>query len=106
MQETPLLTPEEIANRLRVLPGWAVAGGELTKTYVVRSFAHGAIFISAIAQLAEAANHHPDLRLHAYRHVEVRLSNHRAGGITALDFMVAGQIEALPHKPPVAKTVV
>jgi 4a-hydroxytetrahydrobiopterin dehydratase len=101
-----LLTAEEIAERLRALPGWAVEGGELAKTYVVRSFAHGVVFIGAIAQLAEAADHHPDLRLHAYRHVTVRLSTHRAGGITARDFALAAQIDALPHKPPAQKTVV
>ena len=106
MPEIPLLSPEEVEMRLRTLPGWSVETGELTRTYVVRSFAHAVVFVSAIAQLAEAADHHPDLRIHAYRHVTVRLSTHRAGGITARDFALAAQIEALPHKPPAQRTVV
>jgi 4a-hydroxytetrahydrobiopterin dehydratase len=105
MAQLPLLPPEEIETRLRALPGWSVEGGQLTKTYVVRSFAHGLLFLNAIGQLAEAADHHPDLRLHAYRHVTVRLSTHSAGGITAKDFKLAAQIEALPHRPPATRTV-
>ncbi|MBI3762920.1 MAG: 4a-hydroxytetrahydrobiopterin dehydratase [Chloroflexi bacterium] len=101
-----LLNPSEIEQRLRTLPGWKVEGGELTKTYVVRSFAHGVLFVGAIAQLAEAADHHPDVSIHAYRHVTVRLSTHSEGGITERDVSLATQIEALPHKAPAQKTVV
>jgi 4a-hydroxytetrahydrobiopterin dehydratase len=106
MNKPSLLGPDEIQARLSSLPGWSVEMGELNKTYVVRSFAHAVLFVNAIAQLAEAADHHPDLRVHAYRHVTVRLSTHSAGGITLKDFNLAAQIEAVPHKPPTTKTVV
>lgn len=94
----PLLSPVELANRLASLPGWQVQNGVLTKTYVVRSFAHGVLFIGAIGQLAEAANHHPDLSLLGYKNVGVSLSTHSEGGITEKDFELAAQIEQLPHK--------
>lgn len=100
-----LLSASEIENHLQALPGWKVEGGELTKTYVVRSFAHAVLFVGAIGQLAEAADHHPDLSIHGYRQVTLRLSSHSAGGITEKDFNLAAQIEALPHKPPAHKTV-
>jgi len=96
----PLLTNEEIAQRLMTLPGWAVREGLLTKTFTLRSFAHGVLFIGAIAQLAEAANHHPDVSLHGYNRATVSLSTHSAGGLTEKDFNLATQIEALPHKKP------
>ncbi len=96
----PLVSPEEINHRLSGLPGWEVREGLLTKTYVVRSFAHGVLFIGAIGQLAEAANHHPDVSLHGYKNVTVRLSTHSEGGITEKDFALAAQIETLPHKAP------
>lgn len=101
----PLLTSDEIDSRLQAMPGWKLDGGELAKTFVVRSFAHAVLFVGAIGQLAEAADHHPDLSIHGYRHVTVRLSNHREGGITEKDFALATQIEALPHKAPAQKTV-
>ncbi|HLF01677.1 MAG TPA: 4a-hydroxytetrahydrobiopterin dehydratase [Anaerolineales bacterium] len=95
----PLLSPDDIQNRLSALPGWEVRDGLLTKTFVVRSFAHGVLFIGAIGQLAEAANHHPDVTLHGYKNVTVSLSTHSEGGITQKDFDLAAQIEKVPHKP-------
>jgi len=94
-----LLTDAERQSRLASLAGWAVSNGRLTKTYTVRSFAHAVLFAGAIAQLAEAANHHPDLKLHDYKLVTVELMTHSAGGLTAKDFDLAEGIEALPHKP-------
>jgi 4a-hydroxytetrahydrobiopterin dehydratase len=94
----PRLSPDEIRQRLEGYPEWAVANGQLSKTFKVRSFAHGVLFIAAIGQLAEAANHHPDVSLHGYSQVTIAVSTHSEGGITEKDFELAGAIEALPHK--------
>ena len=94
-----LYTSDEIKNGLADLPGWEVRDGLLTKTFTVKSFAHAVLFIGAIGQLAEAVNHHPDLSLFSYNKLTVSLSTHSAGGLTAKDFDLAGQIEKLPHKP-------
>jgi 4a-hydroxytetrahydrobiopterin dehydratase len=94
----PLLPASEIETRLAALPGWKVEKDQLTKTFTVGSFVFGAIFISAIAQLAEAVNHHPDVSLHDYKNVTITLSTHDAGGLTEKDFDLALQIEHLPHK--------
>jgi 4a-hydroxytetrahydrobiopterin dehydratase len=94
----PKLTNEQMSERLAALSGWAVRDGLLSKTFTVPSFAHGVLFIGAIGQLAEAANHHPDVSLHDYSHVTVGLVTHSEGGLTEKDFDLAAQIEALPHK--------
>jgi 4a-hydroxytetrahydrobiopterin dehydratase len=94
------LTEEQISARLGALPGWSVQEGQLSKTFTVRSFAHGVLFIGAIGQFAEAANHHPDVSLHNYNQVRVSLATHSEGGITEKDFGLAEQIESLPHKAP------
>jgi 4a-hydroxytetrahydrobiopterin dehydratase len=96
----PRLTHDQITARLAALPGWEVREGLLTKTFNVRSFAHGVLFVGAVGQFAEAANHHPDLSLHGYSHVTVQLSTHSEGGLTEKDFDLAEQIEGLPHKRP------
>lgn len=96
----PRLTQDQIIARLGALPDWEVREGLLTKTFNVRSFAHGVLFVAAIGQLAEAANHHPDLSLHGYSHVTIQLSTHSESGLTEKDFDLADQIEALPHKRP------
>lgn len=95
-----LLNQSDIEARLSDLPGWGVRDGLLTKTFVTRSFAHGILYVCAIAQLAEAANHHPDISVHGYKNVTISLSTHSEGGITERDFDLARQIEALPHKKP------
>ena len=94
------LTNEEVTVRMSALPGWAVREGLLTKTYTLRSFAHGVLFVGAIGQYAEAANHHPDVSLHDYNQVTVSLVTHSEGGITEKDFELAARIEALPQKAP------
>jgi 4a-hydroxytetrahydrobiopterin dehydratase len=96
----PRLSTDELAARLADLPGWEVSAGMLTKTFTVRSFAHGVLLIAAIGQLAESANHHPDLSLHGYSHVTVSLVTHSEGGVTEKDCDLAAQIQALPQPKP------
>lgn len=94
------LTSQEIERLVAALSGWEVQEGLLTRTYTLPSFAHAVMFIGAVGQLAEAAGHHPDLRLFGYRNVTVELVTHSAGGLTARDFALAEQIQALPQKQP------
>jgi len=94
------LTAAELDQRLQALPGWTTRDGLLTKTFTVRSFAHGVLFLGAIGQYAEAASHHPDVSLHDYSQVTVSLVTHSEGGITEKDVALATQIQALPHKAP------
>jgi pterin-4a-carbinolamine dehydratase len=50
------------------------------------------MLVNAIAHIAEAADHHPDLEV-GYSRVTVTLSTHSAGGLTIKDFVVARRIE-------------
>lgn len=83
-----------VAEALALLPDWIREEGEIVRTYAFDAYAHGALFAAGVALLADRADHHPDLRL-TYRKVEVRSSTHDAGGLTTLDFDLAGQIEKL-----------
>jgi 4a-hydroxytetrahydrobiopterin dehydratase len=94
------LSSDEMTARLAELPGWQVLEGALTKTYTVKSFAHGVLFVAAIGQLAEAANHHPDLKLHDYSRLTISLVTHSEGGVTEKDCDLAAQVEALPQPKP------
>jgi len=62
------------------------------KVYERPSFVEAIAFVGRVADLAEAANHHPDLDIR-YRKVRVALSTHDSGGLTALDLALAGRIE-------------
>lgn len=89
-----LLNPEELADQLTGLPGWQVEDGGLVKTYRFPSYLAGVAFVTRLAEKAEAMDHHPDLRL-GWRRVEMRVSTHSAGGITALDTALAREAEML-----------
>jgi 4a-hydroxytetrahydrobiopterin dehydratase len=54
---------------------------------------------NAVAGAADAANHHPDILVHGYRHVRLTLSTHSAGGITENDVALARTIDGLRAAP-------
>jgi 4a-hydroxytetrahydrobiopterin dehydratase len=93
-----LLSDDEIRKHLATLSGWEARENALVKTYGVGSFVNGVVLIGAIAQLAEAAGHHPDLELFGYKNLTVKLSTHDEGGVTMKDVDLARQIEGLPRQ--------
>ncbi len=89
-----------IAVWLEPLPGWTFADGWLTRDYPTDGWRSTMLLVNAIAFLAEAADHHPDLGVHWGR-VEVRLQSHDAGGVTDRDLALAARIERLVHDQPI-----
>ncbi len=86
------LDATEIERRLAALPGWEWAGNALRRTFTLASFRDAVFFVNAVAALAEAAGHHPDVDLR-YRRVTLTLTTHDAGGLTERDFALAAEIE-------------
>lgn len=72
---------------------WELDDGELLKRWEGRDFAEALAYVNAVGQLAEAANHHPDIDIR-WNKVTLRLSTHSAGGITDADLRLAAQIDA------------
>jgi 4a-hydroxytetrahydrobiopterin dehydratase len=90
------LSDSEIDERLAVRRDWR--RGEGSSIVCDRSFADFAAaiaFVDRVAELAEAANHHPDILLHGWNKVRLTLSTHSEGGLTDADFALAGQIDEL-----------
>jgi 4a-hydroxytetrahydrobiopterin dehydratase len=88
------LTEAEVAERLSALPGWTVAEGRLHRVFQFRDFGEAFAFMTAVALVAEKMDHHPDWR-NVYNRVTIDLVTHDAGGLTVLDFDLAGRISAL-----------
>jgi 4a-hydroxytetrahydrobiopterin dehydratase len=88
------LTEEHVQAALTELPGWAREGDEIVRTYELETFPAAIAFVGRVAELAEAADHHPDLDIR-YRKVRVALTTHDSGGLTAKDMELAGQIDAV-----------
>ncbi len=90
----PLFTADSAAPRLAAIGGgWQFTDGWLVRTYQTDGWRSTQLVVGAIAFLAEAGNHHPDLSVH-YDHVEVRLQTHSAGGVSEKDLQLAERIEA------------
>ncbi|MCB1334801.1 MAG: 4a-hydroxytetrahydrobiopterin dehydratase [Roseivivax sp.] len=76
--------------------GWSPAEGRdaITKTYVFKNFRAAFSWMTGAALWAEKLNHHPEWS-NVYNRVEVTLTTHDAGGLTALDVKLAHKLDAL-----------
>ncbi|MCK6373043.1 MAG: 4a-hydroxytetrahydrobiopterin dehydratase [Zoogloea sp.] len=85
------LAPAEQAERLAGLDGWQrVPGREaITRSYRFADFSAAFGWMTRVALMAEKLDHHPEWR-NVYNRVEVVLTTHDAGGLTELDFQLAG----------------
>jgi 4a-hydroxytetrahydrobiopterin dehydratase len=88
----PKLSEAEIGNELKSLPGWEHRDKSLCKLFRFNEFMDGIRFIARIADIAEAADHHPDMHIN-YTRVTFICSTHSDGGVTDKDIRLAQQIE-------------
>lgn len=81
---------------LATLSGWSLVQGReaIAKRFVFRDFSEAFGWMTRVALLAEAMNHHPEWR-NVYRTVEVTLTTHDAEGLSELDVKLARAIDAL-----------
>lgn len=89
----PLSDPQ-IDEALSDLPGWEYDGEAISKTYGLASFREAVDFVNDIADLAEEANHHPDLEIY-YDEVVVSLRTHSLDAVTDNDVRMAAEVENL-----------
>jgi 4a-hydroxytetrahydrobiopterin dehydratase len=88
------LSESEIEARLEDLVDWMRQGDEIRKLFMLASFPGAIGFVTQVAFLAEAANHHPDIDIR-WRKVVLTLTTHDAGGLTDKDFALAAQIDEI-----------
>ncbi len=91
-----LLSETEIAQGLAGLDGWQLLDGTaIEREFKLADFAAALGFVNRVGELAEAADHHPDILLHGWNKVRLTLSTHSAGGLTGADLGLAGAIDGL-----------
>ncbi|HEX7892252.1 MAG TPA: 4a-hydroxytetrahydrobiopterin dehydratase [Ramlibacter sp.] len=92
------LTPTEIVKRLADLPGWKLTGDgdqvAIERTCTFADYYETISFVNALAFVANALDHHPDLSVH-YDRCVVRFSTHSLKGISETDFECAARTDAL-----------
>jgi 4a-hydroxytetrahydrobiopterin dehydratase len=90
------LTGDARKNSLARLAGWSEVDGRdaITKKFVFKDFNQAFGFMSRVALVAEKMDHHPEW-FNVYKTVEVTLSTHDAGGLTARDVKLAEAMDRI-----------
>jgi 4a-hydroxytetrahydrobiopterin dehydratase len=86
------MSKADVEARLPKLQGWERDGDEIEKEFRFDGFDASMAFANRIADLARAADHHPDISI-KYNRVKLTLSTHSEGGVTEKDFALAAEIE-------------
>ena len=94
--EEHALAAAEVERYLAHLPGWILSadGKGIDKTYRFDDFHRTMAFVNAVAWIAHAEDHHPDLEL-GYAHCTVRYRTHAVGGVSINDLICAAKVDAL-----------
>jgi 4a-hydroxytetrahydrobiopterin dehydratase len=74
---------------------WRRDGDSIVRDVELGGFKAAMALANAVADAANAANHHPDILVHGYKHVRLTLSTHSAGGVTDNDIALARTIDGL-----------
>ena len=86
------LSAEELEEVLKTHPAWKLQSGKLVREWTFKDFVEAMKFVNRVAELAEAAGHHPDIDIR-YNQVLLGLISHDAGGITKRDAAMASRID-------------
>jgi 4a-hydroxytetrahydrobiopterin dehydratase len=100
---TPPLSPSRARELLAEIPEWKLAGERLRRPFRFRDFRGAMRFANAVADLAEAEGHHPDLFVHDWNQVEISTWTHAIGGLSENDFVLAAKIDRLPADPAIER---
>ena len=94
LDRTKISDPAQLQHAVHALDQWTLTQGQdsIERTFEFKGFPQAIAFINAIAPLAEALDHHPEI-FNVYNTVALTLTTHDANGLTAFDFKLAGQID-------------
>jgi 4a-hydroxytetrahydrobiopterin dehydratase len=91
----PPLTAAAMEPLLKQLDGWEVVDQHhLRKTYAFTNFRAALDFVNQVGDLADAADHHPDVEFGWGRAV-ITLFTHKIDGLSESDFILAAKIDRL-----------
>lgn len=94
MPYAPLLTEDEIDAGLAALPDWRRDGDTIVRGIKLADFGAAMALVNAVAEAAEAADHHPDILIR-WNRVTFTLTTHAAKGLTRRDLALAAEIDRL-----------
>ena len=91
---TDTLMPEIIQERIKKIPEWELNEDSISRSFEFDEFLSAIDFVNTVAEIAEEAQHHPEILIN-YTSVALVLTTHSKGGLTESDFEVAIRIDSL-----------
>lgn len=92
--ERRILKEDELAAAAVAIDGWEADGKLLKRRWEFSNFAEALAFVNRVGELAEAADHHPDITF-GWGYCEIALTTHDRGGVTDVDVALAKQIDLI-----------
>jgi 4a-hydroxytetrahydrobiopterin dehydratase len=89
-----VLTDTEIQQALTSLSGWQRNGTAIQRVFRFPDFKAAMKFVNKVAEIAEQANHHPDIDIR-YNTITLALVSHDSGGVTQRDVRMAEAINKI-----------
>lgn len=86
------LAEPEVAALLALLPSCTRHGQEIVQTFRFATYRQTVAAFNAVAEVAEAENHHPDCEV-GYGKLAVRFTTHDCGGLSINDFICAAKCQ-------------
>ncbi len=88
-------------QRRQIPPAWELVEGRdaIARSFRFADFSGAFAFMTRVALLAEKLDHHPEWS-NVYNRVDIVLSTHDAGGLTARDLDLARAIDRLVGMAP------
>jgi len=94
MPSNDLISKSEIADLLEAHPDWRRDGETLRRSYEFADFRAAFAFMSHVALIAERLFHHPEWS-NVYNKVELAITSHDAGGLSARDRDFIERVDAI-----------
>src|SRR3954468_10732333 len=89
-----ILNADQLKQALAGLKGWQHSGAAIQQEFSFPDFADAMVFVNKVAEVAEEANHHPDIDIR-YNKVKMLLTSHDSGGVTQRDVKMAKRISEI-----------
>ncbi len=89
-----LLEDDDLSVALKKCPEWDYEKKAITRTIEFEEFMDAVDFVNDLAEIAEEAQHHPDITI-KHTKVTLKLTTHDAGGVTELDVELAQRVDNL-----------
>jgi 4a-hydroxytetrahydrobiopterin dehydratase len=92
--ERKKMTAAEAESRIGSTSGWRLDSDALVKRFEFADFGESLAFVNKVGEIAEAADHHPDITF-GWGYAELRTTTHDRGGVTDVDFALVEKIDAI-----------